>query len=51
MIFLGLVKRGYGTLKEIEAMDTPEILDIIEYENIIASIDHYEMEQVKNGCQ
>lgn len=38
MTALTLVKAGYGTLKEIEAMDSTEFLDIVEYENIQADI-------------
>src|SRR5690554_4732504 len=46
---LSLVKAGYGTIAEIEAMDSPQLLDIIEYESIIADIEHYKVEQARNG--
>ena len=38
LTYLALVKAGYGTLKEIKELDTPELLDIIEYEQITADI-------------
>jgi len=38
LTYLALVKAGYGTLKEIRELDTPELLDIIEYEQITADI-------------
>jgi len=37
-----LVKQGYGSLKEIRELDTDELLDLIEYEQIkIALEKHY----------
>lgn len=44
-----LVKAGYGSLAEIEAMDTTEFLDAIEFEQISADIQHHKMEQARNG--
>ena len=38
-----LVKAGYGGLAEIEAMDTTEFLDAIEFEQITADIQAYKM--------
>lgn len=38
-----LVKAGYGSLAEIEAMDTTEFLDAIEFEQITADIQAYKM--------
>lgn len=38
-----LVKAGYGSLAEIEAMDTPEFLDAIEFEQISADIQAHKM--------
>lgn len=43
-----LVKAGYGSLAEIEAMDTTEFLDAIEFEQISADIHHYKMEQARS---
>lgn len=40
-----LVKAGYGSLAEIEAMDTTEFLDAIEFEQITADIQAYKMRQ------
>ncbi len=40
-----LVKAGYGSLAEIEAMDTTEFLDAIEFEQITADIQTYKMRQ------
>ena len=44
-----LVKAGYGSLAEIEAMDTAEFLDAIEFEQISADIQAYKMEQARGG--
>jgi hypothetical protein len=49
MTSISLSKRGYGTLEQIEALDTPEFLDIVEYEMISSAIEDYELEKVKNG--
>ncbi|MDY0271945.1 MAG: hypothetical protein RBR37_05495 [Advenella sp.] len=47
--YLALVKAGYGTLAELKELDTPELLDIIEFEMITADIEHYRMENARNG--
>lgn len=39
-----LVKAGYGNLAQVEAMDTPEFLDAIEFEQITADIQAHKME-------
>lgn len=43
MAMFALVKAGYGSLAEIEAMDTPDFLDAIEFEQISADIQSYKM--------
>ena len=43
MAMFALVKAGYGSLAEIEAMDTTEFLDAIEFEQISAEIQAYKM--------
>lgn len=47
--YLALVKAGYGTLAELKELDTPELLDIIEFEMITADIEHYKIEKARNG--
>ena len=47
MTFIALCKAGYGTLAELRAMDTPELLDIIEFEHIRSDIEAYEMDRAK----
>ena len=49
--YLALVKAGYGTLAELRGLDTPELLDIVEFEMITADIEHYRMEQARNGSR
>lgn len=44
---LALVKAGYGSLCELQELDTPEYLDIIEFEMIRADIESYETEKAK----
>jgi len=48
-MYLALVKAGYGTLKELQELDTPELLDIVEFEMITADIEHHKLEQSRNG--
>lgn len=38
-----LVKAGYGSLAEVEAMDTTDFLDAIEFEQITADIQAHKM--------
>ena len=40
-----LSKIGYGTLKEVKEMDTPEFLDAVEYESIVQDIELYHIQQ------
>lgn len=44
-----LSKQGYGTVKELMELDTPEFLDLLEYEAINQSIQNYEMERARKG--
>lgn len=44
---LSLVKAGYGTLAELEALDTTEYLDIIEFEEMSAKVQAYKIEQAR----
>ena len=45
MAMFALVKAGYGSLAEVEAMDTTDFYDAIEFEQITADIQAYKMEQ------
>ena len=49
MTLIHLAKQGYGSLKEMHELDTPEVLDLIEYENIQADIQEYLIWEAKNG--
>lgn len=44
-----LSKAGYGSLAEIEAWDTDQFLDAIEFEQISADIQAHKMEMSRNG--
>lgn len=44
MTMLMLVRRGYGSLTEIQAMDTTEFLDLVEFEQMTCAIERYERE-------
>lgn len=44
-----LVKKGYGSRAEIEAWDTPEFLDAVEYESILNDIEEHEKTKAKQG--
>lgn len=48
-MYLALSKAGYGSYSELVKLDTPELLDMLEFENISADIQHYEMEKSRNG--
>ncbi|MFW2452492.1 hypothetical protein [Aliarcobacter butzleri] len=34
-----MVKKGYGSLKELKELDTDEIINIIDYENMMNDIE------------
>jgi hypothetical protein len=45
-----LAKQGYGSLRELRDLDTPEFLDLVEFENINSQIESYMMTRgAKNG--
>ena len=39
MTVFHLARKGYATIREIEAMDTPEFLDLVEFESIALDIE------------
>ncbi|MEI5617660.1 hypothetical protein WB403_52105, partial [Streptomyces brasiliscabiei] len=47
MTLLSLVKAGYGSLAELESLDTTEYLDIIEFEEMSAKVQAYKIEQAR----
>lgn len=49
MAMFALSKAGYGSLAEIEAWDTDQFLDAIEFEHITADIMAYKTESARNG--
>jgi hypothetical protein len=46
MTLLSLVKAGYGSLAELEALDTPDFLDLVEFESISRDIEAHYVEKV-----
>jgi len=42
-----LVRRGYGSLTELQQWDTPAILDAIEYERIQDDLEAYQLQQIE----
>ncbi len=46
MTLLSLVKAGYGSLAEIEALDTPDFLDLVEFEAMTRDIEAHYVEKV-----
>lgn len=42
-----LVKAGYGTLQDVQAMDTPDFLDALEYEEISVAIQNHIVEEAR----
>lgn len=49
MTVLMLTKRGYGTMAELLKMDTPEILDAIEFEQMANAIERHETEEARRN--
>lgn len=49
MAMFALSKAGYGSLAEIEAWDTDQFLDAIEFEQISADIQAHKIEVARNG--
>lgn len=41
MTLMHLARQGYGSILELSQLDTPAILDLIEYENIQADVQEY----------
>lgn len=39
-----LVRQGYGTMKEIQSLDTPEFLDLVEVEMIRMDIERHKID-------
>ena len=42
-----MVKKGYGSLKEIKDLDTPELFKILEYEAIMSDIETLAIEDAQ----
>lgn len=51
MTKLALVRAGYGNLAEIEAMDTTEYLDVVEFEQMRGMIEKYHQQQAQQGVK
>jgi len=49
LTYLALSKAGYGSLAELRDLDTPDLLDIVEFEMMTSDIESYKMEQASNG--
>jgi len=49
MTLMHLARRGYGTLREMQQLDTPEVLDLIEFENIQADIEDFLVWEAQHG--
>ena len=47
MTIICLSKAGYGSLSEIRKLDTPEFLDLVEYENISRDIEQHIIDRTK----
>ena len=47
LLFFSLVKKGYGSLKEVKEFDTNEVVQILEYEYLLGAIEFLEYESAK----
>jgi hypothetical protein len=48
---LNICKKGYGTLQEIKKLHVDEFLDILEYENIINTVEEYYLEKQRKEIE
>jgi len=48
MTFISLSKKGYGTLEYLRSLDSDDILDLIEFENISSDIEQIMYDEAKN---
>lgn len=46
---LHLARKGYGSVSELNQLDTPELLDIIEFENIQQDIEKYLIDESRGA--
>lgn len=42
-----LVKQGFGSKKEIEALDTDEFLDLVEFMQISSAIEQHQIDEAR----
>lgn len=49
MTLMHLARQGYGSLTELRQLDTPDVMDLIEYENIQADVQEYLEWEARNG--
>ena len=49
MTIFSLSKMGYGSIKDLNDMDTPDLFDLIEFHKISNAIESHMIEQSKNG--
>ena len=47
MLYFSLIKKGFGSLKEVMEFDTDIIYEILEYESIINDIEQLEYNEMK----
>ena len=40
MTYFALVKKGYGSINQIKQLDTAELMNIINYENMMNDIEY-----------
>lgn len=46
LLFFSLIKKGYGSLKEVKEFDTNEVIQILEYEYLLGAIEFLEYEEM-----
>ena len=47
MTIFQLSKKGYGSLTELKELDTPEFLDLVEFESITNDIEQHHMDEAR----
>lgn len=49
MTICALARKGYGSVAELSQLDTPELLDIAEFEQMSSAIEQYQYDQARQG--
>ncbi len=49
LLLYSLARKGYGSVAELNKMDTPEFYDLVEFEGIISAIEAHHINEARRG--